>query len=89
MLGKDLLRVGIYAVGITSVASLVWLAGPLIVIGGYHPLDSYLIREVVILLLVAAFAGLSGWNFWKRKKAADNIAQGIAVGEQAQAPSRV
>jgi type VI secretion system protein ImpL len=86
MLGKELLRVGIYAVGITSVASLVWLAGPLIVIGGYHPLDSIIVREIVILLCTAAVAGVVGWSFWKRKKAAQNISEGIAAADQSQSP---
>ena len=36
---KNIMRIMLYGVGITSLSSLVYLAGPLVAIGGYRPLE--------------------------------------------------
>jgi type VI secretion system protein ImpL len=87
MLFKDIIRVVIYGVGLTSLSALVYLAGPFVAFGDYRPLDNYIIRELVILLLVAGVGGLAGFRFWKRRKGANEIAQGITAGEEGQAGS--
>ncbi len=79
MFGKDLVRIVLYGIGIGSVASLVYLGGPLLAIGDYHPLDNYIVREIVILLLVAAAAAAGGFHFWQRRKKSAEIAEGIAT----------
>ena len=81
-LGKQVYQIVLYGVGLGSVAAFVYLVGPMIVIGGHRPLDNPILRDIVIVVLTAAMAGLTGWQFWKRKKAGEAIAEGIA-GEKA------
>ena len=78
MLMKKILRIVLYGVGLTSVAALVWLAGPLITIGGYRPLETYAVREIIILLLVTGAASVGGFSFYKRMKSGQLLAKGIS-----------
>src|ERR1700760_291915 len=77
-LGKDIFRVCLYGIGFTSVASVVWLAGPLIAIGNYRPLESYVTREIVILVIAAVLASVVGMNFYRRRTGSEDIARGIS-----------
>src|SRR3984893_1367349 len=76
---KDISRIVLYGIGFTSVCALVYLAGPLISIGGWRPLESYIAREITILVLVAVFASVMAVNWPRRKKATAKIAEGIAT----------
>jgi type VI secretion system protein ImpL len=80
-LSKQIYHIVLYGVGLGSVAAFVYLVGPMIVIGGHRPLDNPILRDVIIAMLVAAMAGLSGFQFWKRKKAGEALAEGV-VGEK-------
>jgi type VI secretion system protein ImpL len=77
-LGKEVSRIVLYGVGLGSICTTVYLVGPYIVIGGYRPFDNYIVTNVVIAILISAFAGMSGMTFWKRKKRSDALASGIA-----------
>src|SRR5262245_82569 len=76
---RDILRIVLAGIGLTSVCALVYLAGPLISIGGWRPLESYIVREIVILVLVGVFASVMAVNWTRRKKATAKIAEGIAT----------
>src|SRR5215470_7833540 len=76
---SDILRIVLVGIGLTSVCALVYLAGPLISIGGWRPLESYIVREIVILVLVGVFASVMAVNWTRRKKATAKIAEGIAT----------
>src|SRR5215467_8235290 len=76
---KDILGIVLVGIGLTSVCALIYLAGPLISIGGWHPFESYIVREIAILLLVAVFASVMAFNWNRRKKATAKIAEGIAT----------
>jgi type VI secretion system protein ImpL len=76
---RDILRIVLVGIGLTSVCALVYLAGPLISIGGWRPLESYIVREIVILVLVGVFASVMAVNWTRRKKATAKIAEGIAT----------
>jgi type VI secretion system protein ImpL len=78
MLGKRILRIVLTGVGLTSLAALVYLAGPMIAIGSYHPLESYIVRETIILLLVTGVAAFGSFSFYKHRKNSQKIAEGIA-----------
>ncbi|MGY4598038.1 type VI protein secretion system component VasK [Bradyrhizobium sp. GM22.5] len=78
MLGKRILRIVLTGVGLTSLAALVYLAGPMIAIGKYHPLESYIVRETIILLLVTGVAAFGSFSFYKHRKNSQKIAAGIA-----------
>ncbi len=75
---KDILRIVLAGIGLTSVAALIYLAGPLISIGGWHPFQNYIVREMAILLLAAVFAAVVSAQIFKRKKASAKLADGIA-----------
>jgi len=76
---KDILRIVLAGIGLTSVCALIYLVGPLISIGGWYPLENYIVREIAILLLVAVFASVMAFNWNRRKKATAKIAEGIAT----------
>ena len=66
-LDKDILSGScLYGVGLGSLTALVYLAGPLIAIGGFRPLENYIVREIAIL---AADRGR-----WRRSAASSSIA---------------
>jgi len=79
---RDILRIVLIGIGLTSVCALVYLAGPLISIGGWRPLESYIVREIVILVLVGVFASVMAVNWTRRKKATAKIAEGIATSDK-------
>ena len=78
---KQILRVVVAGIGLTSVAALIYFAGPLISIGGWHPLDNQVVREIAILLLAAGFVAILSFQFVKRKKATAKIADGMVTAD--------
>jgi type VI secretion system protein ImpL len=82
MIKRELLRIILYGVGITSLASLVYFAGPLIAFGGWRPLDNHIIRELCVVLLVAGAASFSGFHFYKRRKSVKALAEGVSEDEK-------
>ncbi|MBR0800710.1 type VI secretion system membrane subunit TssM [Bradyrhizobium jicamae] len=78
MLANQIIRIILTGLGLGSLSALVWFAGPLIAFGQWHPLENSMVREIVLLLLVSATAGFGGFKFYKRKKSAQQIAEGIA-----------
>jgi type VI secretion system protein ImpL len=88
-LGKNLFRLGLYSVGLASISMMVWTLGPLIEIGGYRPLDGYMTRQAVILILTAAVAGFGGFRFYRRKKSAEQLADGIGASAQTESDAVV
>jgi type VI secretion system protein ImpL len=88
-LGKSLFRLGLYGAGLASISALVWTLGPLIEIGGYRPLDGYLTRQAVILILTAAVASFAGFRFYRRKKSAEKLADGIGAAAQTESDAVV
>src|SRR5712671_5841791 len=78
---KDILRIVLAGIGLTSVCALIYLAGPLISIGGWRPLESYIGREIAILLLVTGVASFAGFKFYRRKKRVKDLADGISANE--------
>jgi type VI secretion system protein ImpL len=89
MIAKDISRILLYAVGLTSVASLIYVAGPLVEIGGYRPLENYVVREILVVLLVAAVGSFAGFQFWRRSKSSAQIAQGISATGQDESDAEV
>ncbi len=78
MLFGEIGRIILYGVGLGSISAMVYLAGPFVAFGDFRPLDNYIIRDIVILLLVTASTGVAGWGIWKRRKAGAKIAEGIS-----------
>ena len=83
MLPKRILQIVLYGVGLSSLAAVVYFAGPFIAFGSWHPLENAIVRNIIILLLVAGAAGIAGFGFLQRRKGAKQIADGISGAEQA------
>jgi type VI secretion system protein ImpL len=78
-LSKNLFRLALWSVGLASISMMIWTLGPLINIGGYRPLENYLIREAVILIVTASAASFAGFKFYKRRKSSEKLAEGIGA----------
>jgi type VI secretion system protein ImpL len=78
MLGKEIVRIVLYGIGLGSLASLIYFAGPLIAFGDWHPLENPIIRDILLLLLVAGAASFGGFAFYKKRKNTTKIAEEIA-----------
>jgi type VI secretion system protein ImpL len=77
-LGKDIFRVLLYAAGLSSISAVIWLAGPLVAIGDYRPLENPVVREVLILVIGAAMIGTIGFRLHRRQQGAEAIARDIS-----------
>src|SRR5579872_5704093 len=86
---KQILSIVLAGIGLTSVAALIYLAGPLVSLGGWHPLENYIVRELAILLLAAIFAAVVSGQYLKRKKASAKLADGIATPDKVEDDSGV
>ena len=72
---KEIVRIILYGLGIGSISAIIFLAGPLIAFGEFRPLENEVVREIAILLIVGAAASFGGFNVWKRRKGADQVAE--------------
>jgi type VI secretion system protein ImpL len=77
-ISKDVLRIILVGIGILSLSSLIYFAGPFIAIGNFHPLQSYIGREIAILLLVAGVAAFGGFKFYRRSQSTRALAEGVS-----------
>jgi type VI secretion system protein ImpL len=82
MLGKEIVRIILYGIGLSSLAALVYFAGPLVAIGDYRPLENNIVRQIVIVLLVAGVGSMGGWKLWQRIKSGQMLAKAVS-GEEA------
>jgi len=76
---KQILMIVLYGIGLGSVCALIYLAGPLISIGGWRPLENPIVRDITILLIGAAFAAVVSFKWSQRNAATAKIAEGIAT----------
>jgi type VI secretion system protein ImpL len=83
MLSRNIIRIILYGLGLTSLAALVYIAGPFVDIGGFRPLENTIIRQVIVVLLMAAVAGVAGWEILRRRKRAEQVAEGISSTDKA------
>ena len=83
MLPKRIIQIVLYGVGLSSLAAVVYFAGPFIAFGDWHPLENAIVRNIIILLLVAGAAAFAGFGLLRRRKGAKQIADGISGAEQA------
>jgi type VI secretion system protein ImpL len=78
MLGKEVVRIILYGIGLGSLSSLIYFAGPLIAFGDWRPLENPIIRDIALVALIAGAASFGGFSFFRRRKNAQKIAEGIA-----------
>src|SRR6516165_6608819 len=84
----DWLWIGLSILGAIVLATVVWLAGPLISIGDVQPFDSALVRLLLILVILIAVGGAIAWRVISRRRAAARIAEAMTetVTEDSDAP---
>src|SRR3954467_2450153 len=82
MLRKQIIRTVLIGIGLGSLAAVVYFVGPFIAFGEWRPLGKSIVRNVVILLLVAGVAAVAGMSFHRRRKGAQQIADGISGADQ-------
>ncbi len=74
-------------VGAIILALVVWFIGPLIAVGDVRPLESEIVRLIVVLVILVV------WGIWniisllRAKKANDQLVQGISQASAADAPA--
>lgn len=83
-LGGRLFYLSLWGIGFTSLSAVVWMAGPFVSIGGWRPLENYVVREMAVVVIGAILAGAGGFKFFRRRKSAAAIAEAIAGGGAAQ-----
>jgi type VI secretion system protein ImpL len=81
-MSKEITRIVLVGVGLTSLCALVVFAGPLVAIGNYRPLETPIGRGLAVLFLVAAVGAFAGFQLWRRKKNTAALAAGVAGAEQ-------
>ena len=82
MMADQLLRIVLYGLGIGSISAVIWTIGPFIEIGGWRPLENYIIRDSLVVILYAAAGSIGGWKLWKRRKRTKQLADVLAGGEE-------
>src|SRR6478736_6469407 len=88
-ISKETLRIVLYGIGLGSICSLVYFAGPLLSIGGWRPLETVIGRQLAILFIGAICAAVVGFHWTRRKKASAKIAEGIAASDKPEDDSDV
>ena len=89
---KDIVRIVLYGIGLGSLASVIYFAGPLIAFGDWHPLENPIVRDIALVLLVggrgesrrlrvfSAAQGRQGDRRWHRGEDADGQRRAGAQG---------
>jgi type VI secretion system protein ImpL len=63
--------------GLCAIGLLVWFVGPLVSIADYGPLESELVRTILISLIVFIYVAKLLWKLFKAKRANANLMQGL------------
>ncbi|HTO83207.1 MAG TPA: hypothetical protein VMQ73_13270, partial [Methylomirabilota bacterium] len=74
-------------IGAIILALLVWFVGPLIAVADMRPLESDLVRFIVILVILVIWGVANIISLLRAKKANDQLVQGIAQTTAADAKS--
>ncbi|TCP09767.1 type VI secretion system membrane subunit TssM [Caldimonas thermodepolymerans] len=74
------------ALGLLALAAVIWIVGPLLAIGAWHPLEGTLARVALIVLVALSVVGKQAWTAWRARKASERLVQGFAQ-QAAQAPA--
>ena len=70
-------------IGFLALSAIVWWVGPLIAIGSARPLESVVVRVVLLVLVWSLWLGSLAWKAWKRRKTNAALLAGLAAGPSA------
>jgi type VI secretion system protein ImpL len=65
--------------GLIALALIIWFVGPLVAIGEWRPLDSEIVRAIVIALVVLFFVARWAWRYFKAKQKNKALTEGIVA----------
>jgi type VI secretion system protein ImpL len=71
--------------GLIAVGLIVWFLGPLLAFANWHPLDSEIVRAVVIAVIVLFYVGRWAWRMVVAKQKNAQLTEGL-VAQSAEAP---
>jgi type VI secretion system protein ImpL len=71
--------------GLIALALIIWFLGPLLAFANWRPLDSEIVRAVVIVLLVLFFIARWAWRAYQAKQKNKQLTEGI-VAQAEEAP---
>jgi type VI secretion system protein ImpL len=78
LLGAIFNRWVLAILGLIAIALLIWFVGPLIALADYRPLESTIVRWVLIGLIVLFYVGKMVWRVVKAKTANAKLMEGLA-----------
>jgi len=73
--------------GLTALGLIIWFVGPLIGIADYRPLESPIMRWIVIGVVIAFYIGRLAWRSLRSKLASARLMEGLMKQAPAQAAS--
>ncbi|KRA53069.1 type VI secretion system membrane subunit TssM [Devosia sp. Root635] len=79
---NTLLRLALVLVGLLALAAVVWFATPFIAFGGVAPFDPIWVRLVIIGVIVLLVGGFYAFRWWRGRKAAEALEEGLVVPEE-------
>ena len=65
-------------VGLSAIAALIWLAGPLIAFAQWRPLEPEWVRWTLIAVIVTIFVAKKFWAWFKAKRTNAQMIDGLA-----------
>jgi type VI secretion system protein ImpL len=74
-------------IGLILLALFIWVAGPFFAFLDYHPLEPWIARLILILLIVLAYAGSIVWKKLKAIRASDRLVAAVVQQAAADVPS--
>ena len=81
------LRKALPVLGLILLALFIWVAGPFFAFLDYHPLEPWIARLIVILLIVLAYVGSILWKKLKAVRASDKLVAAVVQSAAKEQPS--
>jgi type VI secretion system protein ImpL len=75
-------RLALIVIGLAAYAVIIWFAGPLIGFGDARPLAGFWIRVLLIAIVVLLVAGIYGFRYWRRRRAAHQLEEALKASEE-------
>ncbi len=80
-------RVLLTVVGLSGLALFVWFAGPYFAFGEFRPLESQLVRRLVIAFMLLAWGGWWLFQRYRAKRASDQLMHAVVEQSEAEPPN--
>ena len=71
------------ALGALALIAIIWFAGPLVGFGDVRPFEAAWLRALICVLVALAAGGGIGWRWWRRRRAAKALEDGLTAQAEA------